>query len=652
MAVTPYVVGQWVRSERFYGRAQLLEEILHGNRNSVWILGTRRIGKTSILKQLEHLSDSERSPYVPLFWDFQGSERVEDLHESFRDALFDAAGRLERLGIELDSVDDADLFSALGKLRRELRSRSRSLLLLGDEAEELVAIHQENPRFLRRLQRALQAAEGIRTVLASTIRLWNLASDATSSSPFLDGFAPPVPVRQLNDDDARALILQTQLPEESRPVLDEHAASTIGAQCANHPYLLQLLSERVLETGDLERAIAEIEQDEMVRFFFANDLAMLAASERSILATLSRCGRLSATEIAQELNLGSTVLRGGVHRLETLGFVVEEDGHYAIANPFFARWFAELSEGGGLPLDADDSSASAGVVKTQPLSERRSPQKQMLDDRYELRERLGSGANGVVFRALDTMLRADVAIKIFREQAALDEDSVERLRREVVLARDVAHPNLLRVYHLGRDGNRHYITMQYIQGEDLARSISSEGAHSPRNVLQLGSKLAWALDSLHRHGVLHRDLKPSNVLMDADGEPHITDFGLARLQSAATVTRSGAFLGTPAYAAPEQIMGEAVDARSDLYALGMVLYELCAGRLPYETNSVRQLLVQKLESPTPDPRRLRADIPCELAELILRCLQRNPESRVQSAQVLGSELDELCRNTRQLTPTH
>ena len=236
------MVGQWVRAERFYGRERLLTEILDGNRNCLWILGTRRVGKTSILKQVEHLTACERPRrYFALFWDFQGCEQEEDLHESFRDSLLDAMPRFDELGIDLEDVEDDDLFASLARLRRALEPHGLKLLLLGDEAEELLSVKNSAPRFLRRLRRALQSPENIRTVLASTIRLWNLADEETTTSPFLHGFAPPLAVRGLTDEAARELVLQQKLPADSRPTVEALNVDAICRRCNNHPYLLQLL---------------------------------------------------------------------------------------------------------------------------------------------------------------------------------------------------------------------------------------------------------------------------------------------------------------------------------------------------------------------------------------------------------------------------
>lgn len=637
MPVTPYVVGQWVREERFYGRSALLAEILEGNRNCLWILGTRRIGKTSILKQLEHLtSTSPAGRYLPVYWDFQGSDQEDDLHQSFRDALLDASDRLEALGIPLAEVDSADLFSSLTHLRRELRTRDRSLLLLGDEVEELVNIHERAPRLLRRLGRALQSSESIRTVFASTIRLWNLASEEASSAPFLDGFTPPLLVRGLTDDEARHLVRQSQLPPSARPRLDEQTIETIRARCNNHPYLLQLLSERYGELGDLERAIEGIATDQMVSFFFGADLAMLTDAERGILHIIDEQSKATSRSIQEKLALASASLQGGLQRLEHLGFIQRSpQGEHSLVNYFFRRWFGELSKGWQAPLPSPG--ADVTVRTARPAATVTGESRQQLDNRYELLVRLGLGASGEVYKARDTLLRTVIAIKILRREVCLDEEALERLRREVVVARDLSHPNLVKIYHLGEDQGQRYITMQYVEGRDLAQVIAAEAPMAAAKAVLIAGKLAAALAALHRCEVLHRDIKPSNVLIDDAGEPRITDFGLARLKWAPDITSTGDFLGTPAYASPEQARGENLDERSDLYALGLVLFEMVTGRLPFTGESIYELLFVRLRVQPPAPRDLVPGVPAALSDLILRCLARDRSQRYQSAgDLLGA----------------
>ncbi len=642
MPVTPYVVGQWVREEKFYGRSGLIEEILEGNRNCVWILGTRRIGKTSILKQLEHLTSSSPVPrYFPLFWDFQGSQEVADLHQSFRDSLLDGIDRLEALGIPLAEVESEDLFTSLTHLRRELRARDLSLLLLGDEVEELVNVHETAPRFLSRLGRALQSPENIRTVFASTIRLWNLATEEATTSSFLHGFTPPLLVRGLTDDEARCLVRQSQLPHGSRPTLDEQTVEVMRARCNNHPYLLQLLGERYAEFQDLDQAIEEIAADQMVSFFFSADLAMLTEAERRILHLVGEDTAATSKSIREKLALESASLQGALQRLDHLGFIQRSPGGgYSLVNYFFKRWFDELSK-------EPRRQQLLGTGQERTLRTPRAGEaaagepRRRIDNRYDLLVRLGLGSTGEVYKAQDTLLRTAVAIKLLKRELCVDEETVERLRREVVLARDLSHPNILKIYHLGEDQGQSYITMEYVDGPDLAKVISAEAPLSTVKAVGIAGKLASALAALHRCNVLHRDIKPSNVLIDEVGEPRIADFGLARLQWAPSITSSGTFLGTPAYASPEQVLGESLDPRSDLYALGIVIFQMVTGCLPFVAESFHELLFMRLRVQPAAPRDLVPAIPAALSDLILRCLAKDRAQRFQSAGELLAALEAL-----------
>ncbi|MDH3255224.1 MAG: AAA family ATPase, partial [Acidobacteriota bacterium] len=198
MTPVPFVIGQWVRGEKFYGRTDLVDEILEGPRNAIWVLGTRRIGKTSLLKQLEYLTANEPGRgFFPLFWDLQGADDPSELHAGFGEALLDAEERLEELDLSVDELEADDLFESLRRLRRKLRTKQLRLLLLCDEVEELVKLHLEDPALLRKLRHALQSSEDVRAVLASTIRLWALSEQREDTSPFLHGFTPPIFINRL-----------------------------------------------------------------------------------------------------------------------------------------------------------------------------------------------------------------------------------------------------------------------------------------------------------------------------------------------------------------------------------------------------------------------------------------------------------------------
>jgi RNA polymerase sigma factor (TIGR02999 family) len=336
----PYVVGQWVRGDRFYGRASQLGEILEGPRDSFWLLGTRRVGKTSLLKQLEQLAvESPERGYLPLFWDFQGSAEPEELHLGFHDAVLDAEERLAGVGVDLEKVEASDLFASLGYLRRHLRSKGLKLLVLCDEVEELIKLQRQDPSLLRKLRRAMQWGEEIRSVLTSTIRLWALAEERGDTSPFLHGFTPPLYLAPLEDEEARSLLRQEQLATESRPSISDEGVEEIRSRCDNHPYLLQLVGKRYVETGDLKEALEQVAADDMVSHFFAVDYEMLSASEQGILRTIAAESAASSGSMEERLSVDRSQLTGGLLRLESLGFIRRgEERRFELRNHFFRRW--------------------------------------------------------------------------------------------------------------------------------------------------------------------------------------------------------------------------------------------------------------------------------------------------------------------------
>jgi DNA-binding winged helix-turn-helix (wHTH) protein len=346
----PFVVGQWVRRENFYGRAAVIDEVLGGNRNWLWLLGTRRIGKTSVLKQLEYLAlNSPDHGFLPVFWDLQGADRPEEFHLDFADALLDAEERLERVGIGLTEVRADDCFESLGRLRRKLRSKNLRLLLLCDEVEELIQLNRQDPSILRKLRRALHSKDGIRSVLASSSRLWQLAQTDEDTSPFLDGFTPPLAIGSLDDEAARQLIRQTQLPETAHPGFSDDEVERIRGLCGNHPYQIQLLCRRALDRKDLDEAVEEVAHDRAVSFFFSVDFELRSDTERTILRFLADQPAVSLDEICRDAQDSSDAAATSLSALQDLGLVTRDpNGRYDIASQFLRRW---LVEGAKTPAD-------------------------------------------------------------------------------------------------------------------------------------------------------------------------------------------------------------------------------------------------------------------------------------------------------------
>jgi DNA-binding transcriptional ArsR family regulator len=288
--------------------------------------------------------------FLPVFWDLQGADRPEELHLDFADALLDAEERLEQVGIGLTEVRADDCFDSLGRLRRKLLAKDLRLLLLCDEVEELIQLNRQDPSILRKLRRALHSRDGIRSVLASSSRLWQLAQTDEDTSPFLDGFTPPLAIGSLDDAAARQLIRQSQLPETAHPSFSDDEVERIRRQCGNHPYQIQLLCRRALDRGDLDKAIEEVAHDRAVSFFFSVDYELRSDMERTILRFLADQPGASLEEISSNTEDSSDAVKISLSTLYQLGLIERDsEGPHKIASDFLRRW---LAEGAAAPLDS------------------------------------------------------------------------------------------------------------------------------------------------------------------------------------------------------------------------------------------------------------------------------------------------------------
>jgi len=307
----------------------------------------------------------------------------------------------------------------------------------------------------------------------------------------------------------------------------------------------------------------------------------------------------------------------------------------SLAGRFFRYWLAHLPE--IAPVDV----ASLPPGNDFQDLERSNEGHILLDNRYALLEPIGEGGMGRVFLASDRLLRTPVAIKILRPELSDDPQILERFRREIILSRDLGHPNVLRIYHLGQDQSRRYLTMQWVEGQTLGQLLAETGALTESQVLKIAIKLTSALEAAHGRGVLHRDVKPQNVMLDGESEPFLTDFGLARELNDPGITSAGMFLGTPNYVSPEQASAHPLDERSDLYSFGVVLFEMATGRRPFEAEGAAEMLRRHRDTPPPDPRSLAPDLSLGLSSIILRCLAKSPDDRFDSATQLRQALEAL-----------
>ncbi len=265
-----------------------------------------------------------------------------------------------------------------------------------------------------------------------------------------------------------------------------------------------------------------------------------------------------------------------------------------------------------------------------------------LHERYRLSEWLGQGSMGVVYRANDEMLRRDVAIKFLTPELMRHEEAGSRFLREAQAIARLSHANIMALYDVGQQDGWHYLVLEYIDGQDLHELLVAEQRPLPiPQVLTIGRGILHALDYAHQQGAIHRDIKPENVMLTADRQIKVTDFGLARVQGDVRLTQEGSIVGTTLYLAPELITGEEADERSDLYAFGAVLYELLTARPPFVGDSRAAILTHILNTPVTPPRQIIPDIPSALDDLIMRLLDKTPNGRYPSAQ---SVLDAFPQN--------
>ena len=265
---------------------------------------------------------------------------------------------------------------------------------------------------------------------------------------------------------------------------------------------------------------------------------------------------------------------------------------------------------------------------------------QLFADRYRLERRLGVGGMATVQLAFDTRLERYVAVKLLAEHLAEDSSFVSRFRREALAAARLVHPNIVQVFDFGSDhlSHRNFIVMEYVDGQSCAEILRDRGPLGPRDAVDILAQACRGLDYAHRNGVVHRDVKPGNLLRNTDGVVKLADFGIAKAAEQSDITKAGSVLGTAAYLSPEQTRGEPADPGSDLYALGVVAYQLLAGRLPYEAASLTDL-ARLQEAAPPEPLdEINRDVPPALAETVERALSRDRADRFADAAEMEDAL--------------
>ncbi len=264
----------------------------------------------------------------------------------------------------------------------------------------------------------------------------------------------------------------------------------------------------------------------------------------------------------------------------------------------------------------------------------------LFDGRYRILRRLGSGGMANVYLAEDEALGRRVAIKILNERYANDDNFIERFNREAKSAASLSHPNIVSIYDRGQAEGTYYIAMEVIEGRSLKELIMTRGPLPVSRAIAYTKQILSALRFAHRTGIIHRDIKPHNILIGAEERLKVTDFGIARA-GASQMTEAGSIMGTAQYLSPEQARGAPVTAASDLYSVGVVLYEMLTGQTPFDGESAIEIAMKHLSETPKPPSQIRRGLPPELDQVVLRALAKNPEDRYQSADELAADLDRI-----------
>ncbi len=441
---------------------------------------------------------------------------------------------------------------------------------------------------------------------------------------------------------------------ELKPLARDSAGTEMAAQLEGE-HLIGLAGPIRSAAGDVYGGfVAFRSRDAELAAFRALQRTMLLAIALGVLLALGSAYGLARqiAEPVRRLALATRKVQDGDYGVE---IPVKGRDEIGVLSQAFKSLVEDLKEKADL---VEYMMSASGAAATQPISALPTGMRTavqapaaggeglrpgtVLANRYEVKEVLGIGGMGVVYRAFDRELQEPVAIKTLRPEAMVgDSVALERFKQEIRLARRIAHRNVVRTYDLGEVNGMYYLTMEYVEGTSLKQLISSRGRLPVPVALTIGKQLCRALEVAHQQGVIHRDIKPQNIVVEPSGFLKVMDFGIARLANPPKgkgLTEAGMSIGTPDYMSPEQLSGMELDARSDLYAAGVVLFECVTGRVPFEGDTTWALVAKHLEEAPPDPRTLNPEVPEVLARVVLKAMAKQPEERYQSAAELHDAL--------------
>ncbi len=610
----------------FYGRQQELEHLcgalLTGQCRA--IVGERKIGKSSLLTSLTTPSIRRRfgleaERYLFAYLDLEGmvsasrSEFWQEVLEQYSSGL-----REEDLRLLFHSTarETEVRFMRIRRLLRQAGDAGYRPVLILDEFEALAQNPDFGPDFYGEL-RSLAGEVGVVYITASRRSLYELTyrHSGTLSSPFFNIFTE-LPLGLMTEEEVQALLEGISRLGGS-PGLGSEEVRLALEWAGPHPFFAQVAGYHLWELGAGKRTLLPAEREQAWRRFLAEAEDHYRYSWAQLDET-ERVGVLHPERVPEEVQ--RRLLRRGVLR------VVEGE-----LRPF-SRPFAEFAR---RQEQATPSTPSLTTTLGEDLTGRSIGP-------YRILERCGQGGMAEVYKGYHPLIDRYVAVKVLRPALASDEEFRRRFQREATAVAAMRHPNIVQLYDFGQIGERFYMVMEYIEGGTLRDRLRAlpEGNRRlpPAEVVAIVRGIAAALDYAHQRGIVHRDVKPANVMFTRDGDPVLTDFGIARMLGEGSVTMAGVSIGTPDYMSPEQARGEPATPVSDIYSLGVMVYEMLTGRRPFSAETPLGVIAQHLQGDFPSPRNVDPSFPEALEGVLRRALAKEPAARYSTAGELAREL--------------
>jgi len=608
----------------FFGRRReierLLGRVLGGSKaQSCSIVGQRRIGKSSLLKRIEERAVAADPGVVVTLLDLQAARKLE-AGEFFAKVLL--RFRRAMAGAPAMVVDAHAAYDELCDLLEDDAGAHRFVVLL-DEFDVVTGNPAFDEDFFGAL-RYMANAFDIAFVTSSYADLTDLChTDAVRQSPFFNIFTT-LDLGLMADGEVDEML--TTLVDRSSIALGEADRRLIGELGGRYPFFLQIAGSVIWEirAEGREPGRAEVEERALAeaRGHFRYFVDHLGGDERAALGALA-CG------VAAEPDL--------VHRLARRSLVDPDSG--GLFSPLLGAWLRDQTDRSAPTVIGRRRSADATHVLPALGAD--------IGDRYLIERELGAGAFGKVYAARDRLLDRVVALKFLRTEGADEPAAGGRRARFLREARALAamrHPNVITVHDVGEWEGQPWIAMELVAGGTLEDRLKAEGRLDVAEAARIASDVARGLHHAHGHGIVHRDVKPANLMLEPDGRVRIGDFGVMRYSSAVVpptggvITTDGRIVGTPAYMAPEQILGGDLDGRTDLFALGLVLYECLTGRQPFLATGVADLTRRVSDQAPPDPSTELPSLPAGLCAVVRRALATAPGDRWPDCEVLVREL--------------